>query len=211
LLTIGCLSQKGGVGKSTLTRLIAVNFAKAKWRVKIADFNLKQKTSTNWAAARLKAEIKPAVAAEAFNSVKPALQQRDLYDIMVFDGRPDSDTTTLEIAKIVDLVIVPVGVSLDDLDPQLAFASELRSKGIRIAKIRFAINNPHDSAVSVMEAQTLIERSGFKSFGNVLPSRISYQQAQNFGLGASETNYPTLNERANALADEIHKTLTELT
>ena len=36
-MIISLISQKGGVGKSTLARLLAVEIAKAGWRVKIAD------------------------------------------------------------------------------------------------------------------------------------------------------------------------------
>ncbi|WP_193371722.1 hypothetical protein [Polymorphum gilvum] len=36
-LFIGTISQKGGVGKSTLARLIAREYALAGWNVKIAD------------------------------------------------------------------------------------------------------------------------------------------------------------------------------
>jgi len=207
MYTIACLSQKGGVGKSTIARLIAVSFASAKWKVKIADFNLKQKTSSNWAATRMKAGVKPEIAAEAFASVRSALAQEDLYDLMVFDGRPDSDTGSLEIAKAADLVICPLGVSLDDLEPQIAFATELRAKGVQRGKIRFVINNPYDSAISVDEAKELIASAGFQTFGEILPGRISYQQAQNFGMGVTETNFPSLNARAAALAAEISETL----
>jgi chromosome partitioning protein len=211
MLSIACLSQKGGVGKSTIARLIAVSFAASKWSVKIADFNLKQKTSSNWAATRMKAGVKPTVAAEAFASVKSALAQEALYDLMVFDGRPDSDTGSLEIAKAANLVICPLGVSLDDLEPQIAFAAELRAKGVRRDKIRFLINNPYDSSLSIEEAKELIASAGFQTFGEILPGRLSYQQAQNFGMGATETNFSSLNARAAALAAEISETLGLLT
>src|SRR4051794_37335074 len=39
VVTIGVISQKGGVGKSTVARLIAREFAQAGWNVKIADLD----------------------------------------------------------------------------------------------------------------------------------------------------------------------------
>lgn len=39
-LIIGCISQKGGVGKSTLARLIAREYANSGWNVKIADLDI---------------------------------------------------------------------------------------------------------------------------------------------------------------------------
>ena len=41
-------SQKGGVGKSTLARLVAREYANAGWSVKIADLDVSQGTSFNW-------------------------------------------------------------------------------------------------------------------------------------------------------------------
>ena len=39
-LFLGIVSQKGGVGKSTLARLVAKEYATAGWRVKIADLDI---------------------------------------------------------------------------------------------------------------------------------------------------------------------------
>jgi chromosome partitioning protein len=51
-MIISLISQKGGVGKSTLARLLAVEIAKAGWRVKIADLDPAQGTATKWKARR---------------------------------------------------------------------------------------------------------------------------------------------------------------
>jgi cellulose biosynthesis protein BcsQ len=45
---IALISQKGGVGKSALARLLAVEFLRAGWAVKIADLDTMQGTSTKW-------------------------------------------------------------------------------------------------------------------------------------------------------------------
>lgn len=207
--TIGLLSQKGGVGKSTLSRLLAVAYAKAGWSVKIADFNLKQKTAANWVAVRLKEGHKPDVSAEAFSSVRAALLQEKLFDLIVFDGRPDSDVTSLEIAKVVDLVVIPVGTGVDDLEPQLAFARELRSKGVSISKLRFVVNTSSNSRIAIYEAKTLIERAGFQVLDSVLVKMTSCENAQNFGKSIAETDYDTINERADDVAEEIAGALDE--
>jgi cellulose biosynthesis protein BcsQ len=43
---ISLVSQKGGVGKSAVARLLAVEFARAGWSVKIADLDTMQGTAT---------------------------------------------------------------------------------------------------------------------------------------------------------------------
>jgi chromosome partitioning protein len=54
---VGLVSQKGGVGKSTLARLVAREYATAGWNVKIADLDTAQGTSFNWQARRLQHTI----------------------------------------------------------------------------------------------------------------------------------------------------------
>jgi chromosome partitioning protein len=45
LKIIACLSQKGGGGKSTLARCLAVELTKQKHKVLLADLDIQQKTS----------------------------------------------------------------------------------------------------------------------------------------------------------------------
>lgn len=44
-IILGVVSQKGGVGKSTIARLIARELASQDWQVKIADLDISQATS----------------------------------------------------------------------------------------------------------------------------------------------------------------------
>jgi len=207
-LIISCLSQKGGVGKSTITRLIARTYAAANWKVKIADINTKQKTSVDWAALRLEQGIEPEIAAEAFNSVKVALKQT--YDLMVFDGRPDSDTSTLDCARESHLIVIPTGATLDDLRPQVLFAHELQSRGITNNKILFVLNKTPESLVAVQDAAHYIRSAGYAVVSLDLPMKVGYQNAQNTGRAASETSFPSLNERADSVAAEIVRVANQL-
>lgn len=209
MLAIACLSQKGGVGKSTLSRLIATTYAKAGWSVKIADFNTKQKTSVDWAAQRLDQALAPEIRAEAFSNVKLAM--KDDVDLIVFDGKPDSEASTLEIAKAANLVLLPCGVTTDDLMPQVKFAHELVSRGIRRSDILFVLNKTLDSAVAIQDARNFLLDAGYQTARTDLPARTGYQMAQNSGRALTETPYPSLNERAGELAQEIVDQLTLVT
>lgn len=119
---IGLVSQKGGVGKSTLARLIAREYAAAGWQVKIADLDISQGTSTDWKQRRERAGIKPDIAVEPFGTVAQALKVAQLYDLVVFDGPPHSMAGTLEITNVSHAVILPTGLSLDDLKPTVLLA-----------------------------------------------------------------------------------------
>ena len=57
-MIISLISQKGGVGKSGIARLLAVEFVRAGWSVKIADLDTMQGTSTKWKARRDRAGMR---------------------------------------------------------------------------------------------------------------------------------------------------------
>ena len=208
MLTIACLSQKGGVGKSTLSRLVARTYAAAGWRVKIADFNAKQKTSVDWVAQRQASDLKPEIAAETFTSIKPALAQD--YDLMVFDGKPDADTQTIDIAKEAKLIVIPTSTSLDDLAPQIKFAHELRSRGIPMVRMMFVLNKTGDSRKAIMDARTYITDAGYSVANGDLATKTGYELAQNIGRALSESDFITLNDRANRVAQQIVDRATKL-
>lgn len=200
-LIIACLSQKGGVGKSTLARLIARTYASAGWSVKICDFNTRQLTSVDWVAMRMRMGLEPEIAAEPMNSVKKLKGQT--ADLLVIDGAPDSHDSSLDAANIADLVILPTGDSNDDLKPQLGFANELVAKGVAADKIVFVLNKTTDSEAVAREAAAWLRKQGFAVAETDLASKTGYKLAMNIGAAASETKYPTLNDRADTLAAEL--------
>lgn len=203
-LIIACLSQKGGVGKSTLARLIARTYAVNDWTVKIADFNTKQLTSAKWAKLRADSGIAPRIDAAAFT--QPTAMRREDYNLVVADGRPDSDQSSLDIARLSDLVIIPTGLPVDDLEPQLAFGMELVEKGVPKEKIIFVLNKVTESKRAVAAARDYLSAStGFYVAEQEIASKISYQQAQNFGYALSEVekHVGRLEEVADLLAAEI--------
>ena len=71
-IVIGVGSQKGGVGKSTIARLIAAEYARNNWEVKIADLDLSQGTSYHWHERRLQAGVEPEIAVEQFSRIPQA-------------------------------------------------------------------------------------------------------------------------------------------
>src|SRR5580658_4472238 len=106
---IGVLSQKGGVGKSTLCQLIAREAAAAGKHAKILDFDVKQMTSTDWVRARLDRDVEPSIEAEPTKNIGKALKHSKGYDIILLDGAPGSPKRTAELMPACDLVILPTG------------------------------------------------------------------------------------------------------
>jgi chromosome partitioning protein len=130
-------SQKGGVGKSTLARLVAREYASAGWAVNIADLDVSQGTSFNWQGRRLQTTIEPVIPVERFGTVEQAIRSAGQLDLMILDAPPNSTAATLRITRAADIVILPTGLSLDDLQPSVLLAHELVKKGV--AKVKIAL------------------------------------------------------------------------
>lgn len=191
-LKIGVVSQKGGVGKSTLVRALAVEYARNGFSVKIADMDLRQKTTTEWNCIRMENNASPTLAVEPFASVKDVLKQEPHYDLILFDGVGQADTQTLEIALASDFIILPTGVTRDDLIPQVKLAHELRKKGIEKSRLAFALSRVGGSTVEQEAATEFIQDAGYYCAGSV-QERTSIGQCHDNGLAANETKYPSVN------------------
>ncbi|PKR48442.1 ParA family protein [Thalassospira marina] len=202
-ITIGIVSQKGGVGKSTIARLVAREYAAAGWNVKIADLDIQQGTSFNWQARRLRRAQEPAVPVERFGTVAQALKIAPQYDLFVLDGPPHATMGTLHIAEASQLVILPTGLALDDLEPGILLAHELVRKGIPANRLVFVFTRAGDSIAEEDEAKAYIRQAGYRFVDTALPEKVAYRRASDEGLALTETRFTSLNAKADAVAQSL--------
>lgn len=198
-LVIGVVSQKGGVGKSTLCQLIAREASAQGKAAKILDFDVKQMSSVDWVRARLERDVEPAVEAEPTKDVRKALKLNRDYDVLVLDGAPGTPKRTAEMIEECDLIVLPTGASRADLVPTLALAR-------RIAEMKYGGEGPFFALCRVLtdaevaEARAAIGAAGFSTLDGELIERPGYRAAQNVGRSPSETAFKSLNTRAKKLA-----------
>jgi chromosome partitioning protein len=205
---IGIVSQKGGVGKSTCARLIAREYANAGWNVKIADLDVSQGTSTDWKRRREQSAIQPEIAVEPFRTVEQALRVAAHYDLIVFDAPPHSMAGTKEIARASDLVLLPTGLSLDDLRPTVLLAHELVEAGIPVENLAVVLCRVGDRENEIQEARAYVEKAGYVVLKGTLPERTAYRRASDEGRALSETPRSSPRERAEEVAQNIIDRLT---
>jgi chromosome partitioning protein len=199
---IGVVSQKGGVGKSTLCQLIAREAAAQGRQAKILDFDVKQLTSTDWVRERLERDIEPAIEGEPTKNISRSLKQNRGYDLLVLDGAPGSPKRTARMVPECDLIVLPTGASKADLTPTIALARRIalmphEAKGPFFALCRVL------TAAEAAEARATIGAAGFETLDGELIERPGYRQAQNIGRSASETAFRSLNAKARKLARAI--------
>jgi chromosome partitioning protein len=200
---LGFVSQKGGVGKSTLARLVAREYAANGWNVKIADLDPGQGTSFKWHNRRLQSNIEPDIAVERFRTAEKALLYAAHYDLFIFDGPAHSNVGTLAIARASNLVVLPSGLSVDDMEPAVLLAHELVEQGVSKDKIIFAFCRVGESETELGESQSYISQAGYSALGPPLPEKTAYRRATDEGKALSECSFPTLKKKAHDVAQAI--------
>lgn len=209
-LMLGVVQQKGGVGKSTITRAIATTYASAGWDVKIADLDVNQSTSYQWQKRRLSSGIEPVIAVEVFGSVSQALKQSDNYDLFVFDGAPHATRATLDIANASDVVIVPTGLSLDDMEPAVILANDLVKNGVPNNKILFAFCRIGESVKEFEEAKEYLSQTNYHVLNGFMQEKTAFRRASDQGRAATETQYKGPRNQADLLMQAIINRIKEL-
>lgn len=195
---IAFISQKGGVGKSTLARAVAVEVGKQKFKVLLADCDPQQATSYNWLQVRKKSKFEVKI----FPTIQKALRETPKYDLTIIDGPARTSHATLEIAQKADLIIQPTGASRDDLVPAVKEFNALKKAGIKPKKLLFALtrlSTPKEAKV----IKDYLADTGYKFSEAYLYEKTSYKQVQNEGGSIGEVKYKKLAKQARELVNEI--------
>ena len=195
-IVVGIISQKGGVGKSTLARLVAREFAAQDWRVELGDLDISQATSFKWRTRQLQNALEPDVPIEQFGRVDQALKVADQYDLLVLDGAPHATAATEQIARASDLVIIPTELAVDDLEPGALLAHDLLKASIPRQRIVFALCRVGTSDAEIADARRYIGEAGYRVLAGELPEKVGYRRASDEGRAVTETRFPSLNQYA---------------
>lgn len=199
---VAFVSQKGGVGKSTLSRALAREVAIGGLRVKIADLDTQQGTSVDWHRLRLSQGIEPTVSVEAFSTAAQALVAANGFDLLIIDGPARTSQATLEIAKAADLIVQPSGPSRDDLIPAVREFHALIKAGIPNDRLAFALNRV-GTISEEGAARAYLQQAGYTVLDGSLNEKPAYRHAQNTGHSITETRFAGLNERADTLMQSL--------
>lgn len=207
---VAFVSQKGGVGKSTLARAIAHEFQRNGFRVKLADMDIQQITTVNWHARRLQAGLDSVGSVECFRTYEEAKAASGDCDVLIVDGAGRASSVTAEIAKDADLVIQPSSPSIDDLQPAVLLYHELTKQSIPREKLWFAltfVGTEHEESLG----REYLDYAGYRVLDGYLEFRPSYRAALTAGRTITETSHESINKRADGLIQSIFSTLQSLT
>jgi len=193
---IAFISQKGGVGKSTLTQALATEAMKQKISVLLADCDRQQSSSYEWS------KIKSKVSCQIFHQVKEIWPHTKNYDLIIIDAPARTSAGTLEIAKKATLIIQPTGASRADLVPAIKEFNALVKAKINNKKLLFILNHIGSKAEAEI-AQDYLKETNYSYLPIVLPEKVSFRSIQNEGKSITEIPYKALKDQAKKLIESI--------
>jgi chromosome partitioning protein len=173
--------------------------------------DIQQGTSFHWHKQRAANRIEPPVRTEPFSTVAQALKDAEHFDLFILDGAPAATAATQEIARHADLVILPSGLSNDDLRPQVLLAHEFLKHGVPKEKIAFILCRVGDSDSEIRDARDYITSAGYTVLEGEVPERTLYRRASDSGRAFTETPNKSLNRRANAVVQSIVDAVKKIT
>src|SRR5215469_1110366 len=104
---VAFVSQKGGVGKSTLARALATSAVKAGLAVKTVDLDPEQATMTVWAQTRDRYGVSPPIAVDVFRNVRDALASTGGEEFVIIDTPGGISDAVAEIAAHATFMVQP--------------------------------------------------------------------------------------------------------
>jgi chromosome partitioning protein len=200
--TVSFVSQKGGVGKSSLARLTAVGGAHRGMNTLLADFDLEQLTCVEWSALRMRGSIEPQIDARPIKSLKKLRKSEEGFDLIIADTRGLAEDLSHEIAEVSDVVFLPTGTSGDDLRPTLALARKLAKHGAE-GRLVIVLSKIGRSETQLAKALETIGESGFELLAEHWPLRDGFQGDLDAGRAGRETRNPHLREIAEKVEQAI--------
>ena len=200
-IIVGFVSQKGGVGKSTLARaLLAV--AAYQMRVRLADLDPKQASVLEWQRIRERNRSGPTCEVLAYATPEQAIAESQDVELLIIDTPAGGTRQTLKVARAAHLVVQPTGASIDDLRPAVLLFHELVQAGVPKGRLVMAICRILTEGEEA-ETRRAIEEAGYEALQGAIPEKVAYREAHNRGQAITETKSAALNHKAEVLMEAL--------
>jgi chromosome partitioning protein len=180
---IAVISEKGGVGKTTISLDLAVAASRKGNLAAVLDVD-PQSTASRWTDRR-KGETPWVVPTHAVR-LGAAIRQAQAQGVqfLVIDTPPHSSTEALEAARQAETVLVPVEPHVFSLETVAKAADLLKLAGNPLAF--FIINKAPVQGSESAAAVAFITEQGFKVCPVVIHQRAAHRHASNVGQVAAE-------------------------
>lgn len=189
---IACISQKGGVGKTTISINLAVAAARDGKQVVLLDLD-PQQSAARW--SRLRNDDNPLIIpAHAPNLAELLKKAEDGgADLVIIDTAPKSENASLTAAKLADFILIPTQPSSLDLD---AIGDTVQIVRLADKPAAIILTNTKPRSVLADMAADAIAEYGLPVVPVRLGSRVAFVKslADGKGLVEFEPNGPSAKE-----------------
>jgi chromosome partitioning protein len=181
--TVCIAAQKGGSGKTTLARNLAVAAAQDGQRVLVLDLDPQQSLRAWWKGRDSDAPMMLAddPAPHALRATLDAAKSR--FDLVVIDTPPAAPAWLTETLRAADLALIPVRPSPDDLRAVGATIAALGGAGVPFA---FVMSQTPRAKITD-EAVRVLAQHGRVAPVNIA-QRVIYAETAATGQGVTETS-----------------------
>jgi chromosome partitioning protein len=201
-VVVAFVSQKGGVGKSTLARALATSAVRAGLAVKTVDLDPEQATITVWAQTRDRYKVCPSIKVDAFRFVKDALASTRGEEFVIIDTPGGISDAVAEIAAHATFLVQPTSPTVDDLYPAVLVFRALERVRISLDQVAFALcRTLADEEAS--DARAYLSGLGYAVLAGDIPERLEYRNAMNKGRAITEASQELLSARADTMIADL--------
>ena len=186
-MIISLLSQKGGVGKTTLSLNLAGLFAINGARTLLIDAD-PQGSSVSWSAVRTIAPLFPVVGMAKGNLHKELPDLRRQYDVVVIDGAPRVNEIARSAIIASDVVLVPVQPSPVDIwasQETIDLVNEARIFREDL-KVAFVINRKIANTAIGRDVRHALADFGYPVLSAHITQRVAFAESLAQGQTVSE-------------------------
>lgn len=217
-MIIAVTNLKGGVGKSTLSRNLAVYFAKQGEKTCIVDTDIEQRTTCDWRTRRdgetdvAQVDVFPMSSVEGLMSdVKT--HQGNGYRVIVLDGVPQLEKVTTKMILLSNFLIIPITPSIDDLKSFERFLRRYEeARTVRPDIPAFIVLNRYNrtgEGDEMRDAIGIFEKYGITPLTSVIGERVAHKRSSKYGLTVLEWDDNKAKKEVEKFCKEIEKKLFE--
>lgn len=212
---IAFVSQGGNVMKTTLATAMAALIIKENETCTIIDLDEEHLTATKMAETRENYGITayddfPSLSVKPVNSVSEALNYDDDEFIVILDLPSRAPTAIVEVAKNVDILVIPTMSSAKDIELNVQTINSLvLEHGIAPEKVFFVITRAttevefRNTIAKFNDSNESGENYKFYISPNPIYEKRGYRRALEDGYCVNETEYDTLNVAINNVIQDI--------